>query len=226
MQGFDEDFGAVPVPEQLQVTALSQNEVLLSWDDPAFAEFGYEVERATSDLEFAPLVSLPPDSTIHLDDELDPSTAYYYRVRPITVFGDAAWTESLHAETHGEGLELWSVANGGLDPFADSLGDGTANLFSYYSGTDPNEYMSAPFSLSLDPLDPSLGLVEFFKAPGRNDVLAFLDSLNVDGEWEVAWAIDPSEEGGLIELNVNLSEGEDGRASLMRLRLESFDALE
>jgi hypothetical protein len=153
-------------------------------------------------------------------------TLYHYRVRRVTLFQEVPWTQSLHVETHGTGLETWSVENGGIDPFAEDLGDRTANIFSYYSGGDPNQLDSAPFTLSVDPADSSIGLVEFFKAPGRHDMFAVPEFYNPDGIWEEAWRVEPVEEAGVVQLNVPLAEGEDDAPSLMRLRLGNFEFIE
>jgi hypothetical protein len=77
-------------PTDLAATALSHDEIALSWTDNAADETGYELERSTdAGASWSLLASPGADVSAYTDQGLAASTAYSYRVRAIGV-GDAS----------------------------------------------------------------------------------------------------------------------------------------
>ena len=69
-------------PTDLVATAVSSNQIDLSWSDNADDETDYRVERAISDSgPWIQIKVLGANITTCSDSSLDPDTTYYYRVR-------------------------------------------------------------------------------------------------------------------------------------------------
>lgn len=71
-------------PTELVATPISPTRVDLSWTDNAPEESGYSVERSLDGSNFAPLATLPANSTSYRDLSVSPGTAYFFRVRAFT----------------------------------------------------------------------------------------------------------------------------------------------
>lgn len=69
-----------PAPGTLTATSTSPTSVSLSWADAATDESGYRLDRADGQGAFAPLTSLPPNSSSFLDTSVQPGQSYRYRV--------------------------------------------------------------------------------------------------------------------------------------------------
>lgn len=81
-------FGA---PDNLNASAISADEILLSWNDNASIEVAYEVVRSSSQNgEFIYVTTLNPNSNTFNDTGLLPETKYYYRVAAIGPAGERA----------------------------------------------------------------------------------------------------------------------------------------
>src|SRR6185503_10431526 len=91
-------FNAAPpsapdAPTDLSAIGIAQDQIHLSWTDVATNETSYEVERSTtgSGGPFNPLVTLPANSTSHVDGGLTSGNSYCYRVRAVNAFGSSGY---------------------------------------------------------------------------------------------------------------------------------------
>lgn len=73
----------VPAPSNLVATALSARKVELSWTDNISDETGFLIERSTDGSTFSELIDVSAGVISYTDTELEPETAYYYRVRTV-----------------------------------------------------------------------------------------------------------------------------------------------
>lgn len=71
----------------------------LSWTDNAGNESGFKVERSVSGGAFAPLTTVPPNTTSYVDDGLALGTAYSYRVIATNALGDSAPSNQVDVTT-------------------------------------------------------------------------------------------------------------------------------
>ena len=80
-------------PMNLSATAVSIEQVHLSWTDASVDERQFEVERSTSGTvgPYAPLVTLPANTTSYDDSDVLPNTPYCYRVRATNLAGPSNW---------------------------------------------------------------------------------------------------------------------------------------
>ncbi|MCK8491563.1 GEVED domain-containing protein [Spirosoma sp. RP8] len=73
---------AVTAPSNV-VAAISNGNVLLSWQDNGTNEMGYFIERSTSsNTGFVPIGGVGPNTSSYTDTKTAPVTTYYYRIRP------------------------------------------------------------------------------------------------------------------------------------------------
>jgi hypothetical protein len=91
-------FNAAPpsapsAPSDLAALAIAQDQIFLSWTDVATNETSYEIERSTSGSggPFNPLITLPANSTSHVDGGLTSGNSYCYRVRAVNNMGASAY---------------------------------------------------------------------------------------------------------------------------------------
>jgi hypothetical protein len=135
-------------PSDLMASALSETQVLLTWNDNATDETGFSIERLAPGAWEVIGTGLP-GTTNHLDESMTPSTPATYRVRAQKA---GAWSEySPVASTttpagvgdgipgwwrlqhFGDGLSDTGDAAAGADPDH----DGVPNMAEYVAGTDP-----------------------------------------------------------------------------------------
>ncbi len=91
----------VPVaPSGLQATALSANQVRLTWVDNSFNEAGFEIERKTgAGGAYAQVGTAGANLTTAVDSGLTESTTYYYRVRAYNNAGDSGYSNEAPVTT-------------------------------------------------------------------------------------------------------------------------------
>ncbi len=150
---------SLAAPTDLTATALSMSSIGLDWVDNSTGEDGYEVQRQEGS-NFVPIDYLPPDAQSYADSNLDPDTAYVYRVRAFigtTQFSDfsnpaSATTLSTPSITPPPGL---------FDPPSDLVATAAGSERINLSWHD-NSILEAGFELQssadgsqFEPIDPS-----------------------------------------------------------------------
>ncbi len=95
-------FLAPDPPTQLQATAHSTPDVLLTWYDESLTETGFTVERrAAGSPSFGTIATLPANVTFYTDDDgLVTGTTYFYRVKA-TAAQDSEWSNTATATIPG-----------------------------------------------------------------------------------------------------------------------------
>ena len=93
--------GRIPVaPTNLVATALSYNQVGLTWADTTTVATGYEVWRSTSSTSgFAIVNTTGANATSFTDATAAPSTPYYYEVRALGQYGQSGYSAVATATT-------------------------------------------------------------------------------------------------------------------------------
>ena len=94
-----------PVAPSGLTAASGANFVMLRWSDNSTKEAGYEVERSTDGVHFAPLATVGADVTTFTDLTATAGVAYSYRVRAYNAIGDSNYSNAasatLGAANHG-----------------------------------------------------------------------------------------------------------------------------
>jgi len=89
---------AIPAaPSALQVSALSQTEIRLSWTDNANNELGIQAERSGNGE--VKLLEYAMNSTTAIDKGLTRNRWYEYRIRALGDAGTSAWTNRVKTKT-------------------------------------------------------------------------------------------------------------------------------
>ncbi len=105
--------GAPAAPTGFAAAVAGPASVALSWDPPAAALGGYELQRAAAASgPFALLASPGAGATAHEDAGLGAGQTYYYRLRALGSGGSSAWTAVVSATLPAAGAA--PVAPGGL----------------------------------------------------------------------------------------------------------------
>jgi hypothetical protein len=81
-------------PEDLQCTIRVACCVNLTWFDLADNELYYEIQRAPSGGQFAPLDSLPANTEAYIDSLGENNGHYFYRIRSVNEYGHSDWLVS------------------------------------------------------------------------------------------------------------------------------------
>lgn len=86
-------------PTDLVALAISSEQVDLNWNDNSSAETSYRVERRVAQGVFEELVTLPANSKVYSDTDVDPVSTYTYRVIASDGVTDSVPTNEASAST-------------------------------------------------------------------------------------------------------------------------------
>ncbi|MBA2557433.1 MAG: fibronectin type III domain-containing protein, partial [Chloroflexi bacterium] len=97
-------------PTRLAATAVSSNQIDLSWQDNSTDESGFEIERAPdsggSPGSWLQIATVAANTTSYADAGLPAATAYHYRVRAYNANGRSGYSNAAQATTLA--AALWS----------------------------------------------------------------------------------------------------------------------
>lgn len=94
-------------PDVLSLTSSTKSSISLKWQDNAINEQGFILERSVSSTGgFAQIVSLAANSLVYIDNNLLPSTTYYYRIKAFNNDGSSAYSSVLTAITNSLQIPL------------------------------------------------------------------------------------------------------------------------
>jgi len=105
---------AIPAtPTVLTATAVSTNQINLSWTDNSIDEFGFEIERSLATVgPWSQIDTVTADVTVYSDtNDLSRGTTYHYRVRAFNSTGDSGYAGPANATTHGLPPVLTAIDN-------------------------------------------------------------------------------------------------------------------
>jgi hypothetical protein len=87
-------------PSGLSASAVSSNQVNLSWEDNSLGESGFKIERKTeSSGTYAQIATVDTDVLSYRNNGLTGSTTYYYRVRAYNSGGNSTYSNEENATT-------------------------------------------------------------------------------------------------------------------------------
>jgi hypothetical protein len=141
-------FADIPAdPSDLTATAVSCDQIDLTWTDNSDNETSFKIERSTDGTNFSQIDSVGADITNYSDITAAESTAYWYRVRASNADGDSGYSNtaddttpecpvvppaapsSLKAKSWKYNVNLtWTDNSGNEDGFNIYRGDSPANL--------------------------------------------------------------------------------------------------
>ena len=119
------DPGTEPAaPTGLSATTQSSSAIDLAWIDNSGNETGFEIERSTDGLSFAPIATTVEDVTVFSDSGLASSTTYYYRVLAFNNNGDSTFSDTSSATTDDTAGSGTAVEAGSINVSTINLGRG------------------------------------------------------------------------------------------------------
>ncbi|MBI4253355.1 hypothetical protein HY623_04255, partial [Candidatus Uhrbacteria bacterium] len=84
-------------------TALSSNQIQLSWQDNSNNESSFIIERSADGTTFQPIVTSGTGTTSYIDPNLSSSTQYWYRIKAHNCKGDSDASNVMNATTQAGG---------------------------------------------------------------------------------------------------------------------------
>ncbi|NII24818.1 T9SS type B sorting domain-containing protein [Pseudoflavitalea sp. X16] len=116
-------------PTALAGLATSGAEILLTWQDNAPNESGFEIERSSNGIDFTKVAALPANRLSYAATGLLVNTAYQFRVRAINTYGNSAYSNTIVISTLNQSGILSDVTDDGgvLAVSKDNDGGPTAN---------------------------------------------------------------------------------------------------
>ena len=88
------------IPTALSAKALSENSIQLRWKDKSHNETGFIIERTDySSLIFRHIATLPTNTEVYTDTNLNSNIMYFYRIRSFNITGQSKLTSAVQAKT-------------------------------------------------------------------------------------------------------------------------------
>jgi len=132
--------GAPKRPLDLAISASSPTSVSLTWNDQAWDETGYQIERSTDQENWTTLVTTAANATTFTDNTATPGTAFSYRLRAVNATATSASTANVNLTTltlFQSWLQSYGLATT-TDPGLDTDHDGLGLILEYALGGAPN----------------------------------------------------------------------------------------
>jgi subtilisin family serine protease len=103
-------------PSNLLASAVSYNQINLSWRDNSDFETGFKIERKIGAQGiYRPLAEVDADVTTFQDADLNKATTYYYRISAYNFYGDSDYSNEANATTPSWNQEIvWRHPETGL----------------------------------------------------------------------------------------------------------------
>ncbi|MFY9611331.1 MAG: choice-of-anchor D domain-containing protein [Blastocatellia bacterium] len=111
---------APPAPTNLTATAINSTRIDLVWQDNSGDEIGFRINRSLDGSNFTEIASVGANVTTFSDNNLSPSTTYFYQVLAFNNFGNSAPSNIAPATTPGSPVPEFPVIN--ADPASVDFG--------------------------------------------------------------------------------------------------------
>jgi len=169
---------APATPASLAVSATASNKIVITWANVA-DETGFRLYRSEDDVTYVLWRTLDADVLIHSDFQLDPDTAYYYKISAFNGDGESALSTEQHDTTLASDWKYMYVH--GTGPFNYDANAAYAGLSILRRAifTDGKLYIIGRISTD-DDLSIGTGKTLFMTTTGN---------LNFGGAVEGAWRI-------------------------------------
>ncbi|HYJ64733.1 MAG TPA: fibronectin type III domain-containing protein, partial [Parafilimonas sp.] len=107
------DDGSAPLaPNSLIAQNNAGNGVLLTWQDLAYNETGYQIYRSTSSGgTFSLITTTGPNATSYIDASAKGNTEYYYKIRAINTHGQSVYTDVVSILTSDRVPQITAISN-------------------------------------------------------------------------------------------------------------------
>lgn len=86
-------------PETLSATAVSFQEINLTWADKSGNEAGFDIERSTDGTNFSKVAGVAANVTTYQNTGLNQLTQYFFRVKAINAIGSSTYSNIANATT-------------------------------------------------------------------------------------------------------------------------------
>jgi len=100
-------------PTALAGLPTAGSEILLTWEDNAPNESGFEIERSANGIDFIKVATTPANQLNYAAAGLLVNTSYQFRVRAINVYGNSAWSNTIILSTLNQSGILTDVTDDG-----------------------------------------------------------------------------------------------------------------
>ena len=116
-------------PSNLKVSALSCNQLNLTWSDNSNNETGFEIRRSTSlNGTYTLVKTVAANTTAYTNTGLTNNRRYYYRVRSVNNAGSSAWSNTANAVVICTPLSKVSGVNQSLSLYPNPVENGQLNI--------------------------------------------------------------------------------------------------
>ncbi len=89
-----------PAPTNLTVTAVTPDQIVISWTDNSTNETGFKIERKTgAGGTYSQIATVGVNVTTYANTGLTENTTYYYRVKAFNAGGDSSYSNEVSATT-------------------------------------------------------------------------------------------------------------------------------
>ncbi|GLU51483.1 fibronectin type III domain-containing protein [Dyadobacter frigoris] len=86
-------------PEALSATAISFQQIDLTWTDKSGNEAGFDIERSTDGTNFSKIAGVAANATAYQNTGLNQLTKYFFRIKALNAIGSSAYTNIVDATT-------------------------------------------------------------------------------------------------------------------------------
>jgi fibronectin type 3 domain-containing protein len=177
-----------PVPVGVTGTALSENQITLSWNAVSGA-LTYRLYRAgDSDGQFTLLAIVTAPDTVYIDSSLNPAAEYFYRVSAVNGIGESGQSAAISAVTKIPPPAAISAVPASASSIAVTWGQVSGALnYKLYRSTDENgpyEYFATTAELSYIDAVSDNTLKYFYKVSAVNTTGESLLSVYASAEFK------------------------------------------
>jgi uncharacterized protein len=80
-------------PAHIEAVNVSHESITLKWEDNSINELGFEIEKSNDGIKFTHIATVERNGTQFVDNEIEPSNAYHYRIRAYNEAGHSPYSK-------------------------------------------------------------------------------------------------------------------------------------